>query len=34
MPFRFVHAADICLDSPLPLRDPELAELIGRATRK
>ena len=37
MPFRFVHAADIHLDSPLrslALRDPELAELIGNATRR
>jgi len=34
--FRFVHAADIHLDSPLrslALRNPELAELIGNATR-
>jgi DNA repair exonuclease SbcCD nuclease subunit len=37
MAFRFVHAADIHLDSPLrslALRDPELAELIGGATRR
>ena len=37
MPFRFVHTADVHLDSPLrtlALRDPELAELIGGATRK
>ncbi len=37
MPFRFVHTADIHLDSPLrtlALRDPALAELIGGATRK
>jgi DNA repair exonuclease SbcCD nuclease subunit len=37
MSFRFVHAADIHLDSPLrslALRDPELAELIGNATRR
>jgi hypothetical protein len=37
MAFRFVHTADIHLGSPLAtlaLRDPELAELIGRATRK
>ena len=37
MAFRFVHTADIHLDSPLAtlaLRDPELAELIGGATRK
>jgi len=36
MPYRFVHAADIHLDSPLrslALRDPELADLIGTATR-
>ena len=37
MPFRFVHTADIHLDSPLrslALRELELAELIGGATRK
>lgn len=37
MPFRFVHAADIHLDSPLrslALRDPALAELVGTATRR
>ena len=36
MPFRFVHTADIHLDSPLSslaLRDPELGELVGTATR-
>lgn len=36
-PYRFVHTADIHLDSPLQslaLRDPELAQLIGNATRK
>ncbi|MGO4406255.1 exonuclease SbcCD subunit D [Bosea sp. RAF48] len=36
MTFRFVHAADIHLDSPLrslALRDPDLAELVGNATR-
>jgi DNA repair protein SbcD/Mre11 len=36
LPFRFIHAADIHLDSPLrslALRDPALAELIGNATR-
>jgi DNA repair protein SbcD/Mre11 len=36
MPYRFVHAADIHLDSPLrslAFRDPELAALIGNATR-
>jgi DNA repair exonuclease SbcCD nuclease subunit len=35
--FRFVHAADIHLDSPLrslALRNPELAALIGDATRQ
>jgi exonuclease SbcD len=34
--FRFVHTADIHLDSPLrslALRDAELADLIGAATR-
>ncbi len=37
MAYRFVHAADIHLDSPLrslALRDPALAELIGNATRR
>lgn len=37
MPFRFVHTADVHLDSPLrslALRDPELAELVGAATRR
>ena len=37
MALRFVHTADVHLDSPLAtlaLRDPELAELIGGATRK
>ena len=37
MPFRFVHAADIHLDSPLrslALRDPALGDLIGNATRR
>ena len=37
MSFRFVHTADIHLDSPLrslALRDPALADLIGNATRK
>ena len=36
MPFRFIHTADIHLDSPLKslaLRNRELAELIGGATR-
>lgn len=37
MPFRFVHTADIHLDSPLrslALRNPDLAALIGGATRR
>lgn len=37
MSFRFIHAADIHLDSPLrslALRNSELAELIGNATRQ
>jgi DNA repair exonuclease SbcCD nuclease subunit len=37
LPFRFVHTADIHLDSPLKslaLRDPALAELVGNATRR
>lgn len=37
MPYRFVHTADIHLDSPLrslALRNPDLAELIGNATRR
>ena len=37
MAYRFVHAADIHLDSPLrslALRNPELAALIGNATRQ
>ncbi len=37
MPFRFVHAADIHLDSPLrslALRDAALAEVVGNATRR
>ncbi len=37
MVFRFVHTADIHLDSPLrslALRDPEIAEMIGNATRQ
>lgn len=36
MPFRFIHTADIHLDSPLKslaLRDPALSDLIGTATR-
>ena len=37
MPYRFVHTADIHLDSPLrslALRDTGLADLIGNATRR
>ena len=37
MAFRFVHAADLHLDSPLrslALRDPDLADLVGNATRR
>lgn len=37
MPFRFVHTADIHLDSPLrslALRNPKLASLIGDSTRQ
>lgn len=37
MPFRFVHTADIHLDSPLrslALRDPDIAGMIGNATRQ
>ena len=37
MAFRFVHTADIHLDSPLrslSLRDPRIADLIGNATRQ
>jgi DNA repair exonuclease SbcCD nuclease subunit len=37
MAFRFVHTADVHLDSPLrtlALRDPALADLIGGATRR
>lgn len=37
MPFRFVHTADIHLDSPLrslSLRNPQLAALIGDSTRQ
>lgn len=37
MAFRFVHSADIHLDSPLrslALRNPELAELVGDASRQ
>ena len=37
MPFRFVHTADVHLDSPLrslALRNEDLAELIGNATRQ
>ncbi len=37
MPFRFVHTADLHLDSPiasLALRNAELAELVRGATRR
>ena len=37
MSFRFIHTADVHLDSPLKslaLRDPDIAELIGNATRR
>ncbi|RUX46075.1 DNA repair exonuclease [Mesorhizobium sp. M4A.F.Ca.ET.050.02.1.1] len=37
MAFRFIHTADIHLDSPLrslALRNPELAELVGDASRQ
>jgi hypothetical protein len=34
MAIRFVRTAHVPVDSPLALRDPELAELIGMATRK
>jgi exonuclease SbcD len=37
MPFRFIHTADIHLDSPLrslSLRNPELSGLIGDSTRQ
>ncbi|HWK65598.1 MAG TPA: DNA repair exonuclease [Rhizobiaceae bacterium] len=37
MAYRFVHAADLHLDSPLKslaLRDPDLASLVGDATRR
>ena len=37
MPFRFIHTADVHLDSPLrslALRDPRIAEMIGNATRQ
>jgi DNA repair exonuclease SbcCD nuclease subunit len=37
MAYRFVHTADIHLDSPLrslALRDPDLADLVGNATRQ
>ena len=36
MTFRFIHTADVHLDSPLrtlALKDPELAELVANATR-
>jgi hypothetical protein len=31
---RFVHTADVPFDSPRALRDPELADVIGGATRE
>ncbi|MDX3928651.1 MAG: DNA repair exonuclease [Shinella sp.] len=37
MPFRFIHTADLHLDSPLAslaLRNPELADLVRGATRR
>ena len=37
MPFRFVHTADIHLDSPLKslaLRDSDITGTIGNATRQ
>ena len=37
MAFRFVHAADVHLDSPVArpaLRDPTVAKMIGGAPRK
>lgn len=37
MPFRFIHTADIHLDSPLrslAMRNSDLAELVGNATRE
>ncbi|TIP88115.1 MAG: DNA repair exonuclease, partial [Mesorhizobium sp.] len=37
MAFRFLHTADIHLDSPLrslALRNPDLAELVGDASRQ
>jgi exonuclease SbcD len=34
MAFRFVHKADVPLDSSRAPRAPELADLIGGATRK
>lgn len=37
MAFRFIHTADIHLDSPLrslALRNPDLAELVGDASRQ
>ena len=37
MPFRFVHTADVHLDSPLEslaLRDPDMAEIVQGATRQ
>ncbi len=37
MAYRFLHTADVHLDSPLKtlaLRNPELSDLIGLATRR
>jgi hypothetical protein len=34
MAFRFVHKADVSLDSPRALRDRKLADRIGGANRK
>ena len=37
MAFRFAHTADIHLDSPLKslaLRDEEIADIVGNATRQ
>ena len=36
MPFRFIHTADVHLDSPLrtlALKNPDMAELVANATR-
>jgi len=37
MAIRFIHTADVHLDSPLSslaVRDPEIAETVGTATRQ